>query len=184
VSIRAKGKAKNSRGFTMVELLVAGFILVSAILGAGLMIIMGMARDNANRIDTTGTNAAQTVLEEIASTSASVNLTVPITDCVNTDITTTLLQINTAVGGANLTSTGDIDFSQTQANVPAGYQMNYTICRSDGVNIVYDVRWRVDAVSTQGFGKVVTVSARQPFVGTVQGIAGITPVTLRTVIGQ
>ena len=32
------------------------------------MIVVGMSRDNTNRVDTTATNAAQAVLEEIAGT--------------------------------------------------------------------------------------------------------------------
>ena len=50
----------------MIELMVAMFVLAVGVLGGMAMIIMGMTRDNTNRVDTTATNAAQAVLEEIA----------------------------------------------------------------------------------------------------------------------
>jgi Tfp pilus assembly protein PilV len=169
-------KPKDERGFTMIELLVASFVLITGILGGILMIIIGVARDNSNRVDTTATNAAQTVLEQIASASAGTSGTVTVTDCLQNS-----LSINTAAGGAPLTSSGDIDFTQSAV---AGYQMNYTMCGNNGLQTVYDIRWNVSAVQTTGLGKLVTVSARQPFVYSQHGIAGILPVTLRTVVGM
>ena len=62
--------------------------------------------------------------------------------------------------------------------------MNYTICGTNGVQTVYDVRWKIEAVGTKGFGKLVTVSARQPFVAQAKGFLGLRPITLRTVIGM
>ena len=54
---------KNARGFTLVELTVAMFVLTVGVLGGMIMIVLGMTRDNTNRMDTTATNAAQAVLE-------------------------------------------------------------------------------------------------------------------------
>lgn len=168
-------KRNQARGFSMVELLVATIVLVTGILGGGLMIMMGMARDNANRVDTTATNAAQTVLEQLASVPANANPSISITDCAATN------SLNTAAGGAPLTSSGDIDFSQ---NVVSGYQVNYTLCNNNGTQVVYDVRWNISGIQNQGFGKLITVSAQQYFVANQTGIGGIRPVTLRTVSGE
>ncbi|HET6842877.1 MAG TPA: prepilin-type N-terminal cleavage/methylation domain-containing protein [Candidatus Angelobacter sp.] len=173
---RKRKHERNSGGFTLIELMIAMVVLTAGILGAMIMVIVGVDRNGANRVDTTATNAAQAVMEEIAGSPANTNPTLAITDCKNTS-----LSITTAVGGAGLTPTGDIDFTQAAVN---GYQMNYTICGTNGVQTVYDVRWKIEAIGTKGFGKLVTVSARQPFTAQAKGFLGIRPITLRTVIGM
>jgi Tfp pilus assembly protein PilV len=171
----SKRKRNSERGFSLLELLMASVILITGILGSTIMIVIGISRDNANQVDTTATNAAQTILEQIASASASSNATISVTDCLQTNLT-----ISTAVGGAPLTSTGSIDFTQSAVN---GYQATYTVCGNNGLQTAYDIRWNISAVQSQGLGKLVTVSARQPFVAGQNGFAGILPVTLRTVAG-
>jgi len=73
---------KSTRGFTLVELTVAMFVLTVGVLGGMIMIVLGMTRDNTNRMDTTATNAAQAVLEQIAAVPASTSPTLTVTDCV------------------------------------------------------------------------------------------------------
>jgi prepilin-type N-terminal cleavage/methylation domain-containing protein len=172
-----KRKRKQSGGFSLVELLVAMVILVVGVLGGMLMILIGMTRDNTNLVDTTATNVAQTVMEQIAGVPTNSNPTLLLQDCVpNT------LQINTAAGGATLQANGDIDFlADTAASLNANnYQMTYVVCGSNGLQTPYDVRWNIQQLGT--WGKLVTVSARQPFVAGQTGMAMIRPVTLRTVI--
>jgi prepilin-type N-terminal cleavage/methylation domain-containing protein len=178
----SKNSARNSQGFSLVELMVAMVILTVGVLGGMVMIIIGMTRDNTNRVDTTATNAAQAVLEEIAGAPVNTNPTLTVTDCLGNS-----LQINTAGSaspgsGAPLQNNGDIDFSQGPV---AGYQMNYTVCGSaNNVQTTYDVRWHLTMVGPGNTGKLVVVSARQPFVATSKGIGFITPVTLRTIVGM
>jgi hypothetical protein len=57
---------QKTQGFTLVELTFAMFVLVIGVLGGMTMILMGMTRNSSNRVDTTATNAAQAVMEEIA----------------------------------------------------------------------------------------------------------------------
>ncbi|HLZ00210.1 MAG TPA: prepilin-type N-terminal cleavage/methylation domain-containing protein [Candidatus Angelobacter sp.] len=173
--VRKTKRVGKSGGFSLIEMMIAVLVLTVGILGTMIMVVAGLQRNTANRVDTTATNAAQAVMEEIAGATANANPTLTITDCLGNN-----LSINTAVGGPVSTSTGDIDFTQAIVN---GYQMNYTICGTNGVQTVYDVRWSITAVGTQGFGKLVTVSARQPFVAGSNGLLGIRPITLRTVIG-
>src|SRR5215472_14376712 len=107
---RRNCKSRNE-GFSMVELTVAMFVLIVGVLGGMVMIIMGMTRNNTNRVDTTATNAAQAVLEEIAGAPANANPTLTVTDCLGN-----ALQINTSGSaspgtGSPLQANGDIDFS-------------------------------------------------------------------------
>ncbi|HEX4603071.1 MAG TPA: prepilin-type N-terminal cleavage/methylation domain-containing protein [Candidatus Angelobacter sp.] len=172
----------NSKGFSLIELMVAMFILTVGVLGGMVMIILGMTRDNSNRVDTTATNAAQAVLEQIAGAPANTNPTFTVTDCLGNN-----LQINStgnaAAGGAGapLLSNGDMNWSVAAVN---GYQMNYTVFGNNGLQTTYDVRWNVTLVGPGNSGKLITVAARQPFTATSKGIGFISPVTLRTIVGM
>jgi prepilin-type N-terminal cleavage/methylation domain-containing protein len=177
---------KAERGFTLIELAVSMAVLVVGVLGGMVMIIMGMSRNNSNRVDTTSTNVAQTVLEQVAASAPNTNPVLVLTDCVQTDPTTSNLKINTAVGGATLSANGDINFgADNPATLKASnYQFSYTVCGTNGLKTTYDVRWNVQPVGAGGWSKLVTVSARQPMVATPGGIQYIPPITLRTVVGM
>ena len=85
---------RNVEGFSLVELTVAMFVLTVGVLGGMTMIIMGMTRNNTNRVDTTATNVAQTVMEAIAGASANSTGTLTgLKDCTGAQMT-----INTAPG--------------------------------------------------------------------------------------
>jgi prepilin-type N-terminal cleavage/methylation domain-containing protein len=177
---------KASEGFTLVELTVAMVVLTVGVLGGMLMIIVGATRDNSNRVDTTATNVAQTVLEQISGAPPNANPILVLTDCVQTSQATSNLKINTAPGGAQLWPNGDINFgADTAAALNANnYQMNYTVCGNNGLQTVYDVRWTIQTVGAGGWGKLVIVSARQPFSYSQTGTGFIRPVTLRTVVSM
>ena len=174
-------------GFTLMELMMAIVVLVVGVLGAMTMIIVGMTRNNTNRVDTTATNVAQTVLEQITGAPTNASPTLTLTDCVQTSQPTSTLKINTAPGGATLAANGDIDFladSATTLNANS-YQMNYVVCSTaTGMQTVYDVRWNIQTVGTGGWGKLITVSARQPFVFSQKGVGFLRPVTLRSVVSM
>jgi prepilin-type N-terminal cleavage/methylation domain-containing protein len=175
-------QSKN-QGFSLIELTVAMFILTVGVLGGMAMVIMGMTRNNTNRVDTTATNAAQAVLEEIAGTPANTNPTLAVTDCLGTNFAVSTTANASPGAGAPLFPNGDINFGQAPVG---GYQMNYTVCNnganSNGLRTVYDVRWHITSIGTTG--KLVVVSARQPFVAGSRGIGFIAPVTLRTIVGM
>jgi type II secretory pathway pseudopilin PulG len=173
---------KTERGFSLIELMFATLVLVTAVLGGLVMIVIGIGRNASNRMDTTATNVAQTVLEDIAGVPAAFdggggvpaanNPTLPLTDCAGNN-----WFISTAPGGAGLTGTGDIDYTQAPAN---GYQMNYVVC-NNGVQTVYDVRWNVQ-MPANSWSKLVTVAARQPMAIRQGTLFYMPPVTLRTVV--
>ncbi|HMC31316.1 MAG TPA: prepilin-type N-terminal cleavage/methylation domain-containing protein [Candidatus Angelobacter sp.] len=171
----------KSEGFTLVELMVAMFVLAVGVLGGLVMIIVGMTRDNSNRVDTTATNAAQAVMEQIAAVPANTSPTLAVTDCAGNNLAVTTTGSASPGLGAPLLGNGDIDFGQAAV---VGYQMNYTVCGNNGLQTTYDVRWHVTLVGPGNSGKLVVVSARQPFVAKNKGIGFISPVTLRTVVGM
>src|SRR5260370_1024249 len=84
--IKRKSKAG---GFAMVELMFAIVVLTVAILGSTLLVVIGMQRNNANRVDTTATNAAQAVLEAISGTQADSDPTLTIKDCLGNNLSIT-----------------------------------------------------------------------------------------------
>jgi prepilin-type N-terminal cleavage/methylation domain-containing protein len=172
-------KRKQSRGFTMVELLVAMVVLAVGVLGGMSMILIGMTRDNTNLVDTTATNVAQTVMEQIAGVPTNVNPTLTLQDCVPTT-----LSVNTTPGGATLKANGDIDFlADTAASLNGNnYQITYFACGSNGLQTPYDVRWNIKQIGT--WGKQITVSAQQSALAGRTGIGMIRPVTLRTIVSM
>jgi prepilin-type N-terminal cleavage/methylation domain-containing protein len=182
-----RGKT-GDEGFTLIELMIATLVLGTAMLGALAMIMVGIKRNTSLRMDTTSANIAQTVLEDIAAIQPTNDTTISINDCIQPQ------SIKTNPGGASVVAApnfpgqnpGDIDFSQNKGAVGAGYQMDYVAC-ANGVQITYDVRWRIDAIAVGGgknWAKLVTVAALQQ--ATVQNgaISYSPPVTLRTVVGM
>jgi prepilin-type N-terminal cleavage/methylation domain-containing protein len=169
---------KNVKGFTLVELMVAMFVLAVGVLGGMVMILLGMTRDNTNRMDTTATNAAQAVLEVIAAVPANSTPPLSVTDCTNT--ARALTTVGSAGGtGATLAANGDVDFTQPAV---AGYNIPFTVCGTNGLTITYDVRWRITTLPSGG--KLVIVAAGHPFTDNKShAMAYIAPVTLRTIVG-
>jgi prepilin-type N-terminal cleavage/methylation domain-containing protein len=176
------------QGFSLIELIIAMAILSIAMLGALAMITVGISRNGSLRMDTNSANIAQTVLEDIAAVQPTNNTNLlTINDCIQPQSITTTPGGADVVGAPNFPgqNAGDIDFTQDKAAVPAGYQMDYVAC-VNGVQVTYDVRWRIDAVAAAGgsnWGKLVTVAALEQ--STVQNaVVYSPPVTLRTVVGM
>ncbi len=175
-----KCASKNARGFTLVELTVAMFVLTVGVLGGMIMILLGMTRDNTSRLDTTATNAAQAVLEAISAVPANVDTPLPVTDCANNTFTVTTAGATGNGTGATLLANGDVDF---QSATVTNYQINYTVCNSNGLQTVYDVRWHVTTLPSGA--KLVIVAAGHPTsYNRSHAMAYIAPVSLRTIVGM
>jgi len=139
----APEKCRSSQaGITMIEMLMACVILVIGSLGMIGLIVSSIATNNRNKLDSTQTMLANSILEQITSTVIGVG-TSSLSDCAGTTWT-----IDTSPGGADLTASSRIDFTQTSP--PADYHMNYVVntpCTSSGARQgIYDVRWHVDIV--------------------------------------
>jgi Tfp pilus assembly protein PilV len=166
----------------MVEVLLASAILVIGSVGMILLVINSIATNSRNRVDSSQTMLAESVVEQVNSTVIGKGSSL-LTDCAGHSYT-----LSGVTGGANLNGVGDaIDFGEDIAadTTKADYHMDYTVnvpCNSGGaLQAVYDVRWNVQKVgdSTNPTNSyLLTVSAKQK--GHGEGNMSFSrPVTLR-----
>src|SRR5262245_14757878 len=120
---RQQARRRSSAGFSLIELMVTMFVLAVGVLGWMLMLILGMTRYHSNRVNIKETNAAHTVLEQIAGAPSNINPVFTLTDCLGNNLLVNTAGSASPGSGAPLQNNGDIDF--TKAAV-AGYQMSYT----------------------------------------------------------
>ena len=145
-------------GTSLIEVMLASLMIMVCALGILGLISATIATNHRNKVDSTQTMLAKSIVEQVHSTLIGTG-TSSLTDCSGTTWT-----IDTAPGGADLSSSG-IDFSQT--SVPDNYHMTYVVkspCTSTGVQQAsYDVRWHVDLVgapTTPTNTYMITVAAQ------------------------
>jgi len=157
--IRGAKTAQMSRGFSLIEVTIAMAVLAVGLLGGIAVIAVANANDARSKLHSTTIMLAQSTMEKIvAIPQGAGNTQTALTDCGGTPHT-----IETAVPApgnspALISSgafSGTIDFSQPTV---VNYSMVYVTC-STGVNVGYDVRWRIDAGPTPST-QMVTVSAK------------------------
>jgi Tfp pilus assembly protein PilV len=186
-------------GMSLIELMIAGFVLTVGMMGSLAMIMIAIQSNSRSKFDSTGTMVAQLVIEHINTMPTNQNRLdgtpatyIPVTDCTtyhpngtvnHTAKTWQVKIVGGSVGtnvGADLDANKNIDWTQTYARVPDGYKMLYYSCG----DVVWEARWSIMTISN--LTRLVTVSSRQ------SGTAGKTPssgyvfalpVTLRTVSG-
>ena len=182
------GRTRQS-GMSMIELMIAMMVLVVGMLALMTLVTTAISSNNRNKLDTTGTMLAQTVLEGIAAQPATSGVPFTMKDCNPAGATSwTIASAGAASPGAGadvVASTGNIDFNlQSYAAVTANYKMKYVTCGVSGAQATYDVRWNVETLTT--YTKLITVSARQLGVSTSGANLPFfsPPITLRTIAGQ
>ncbi len=171
----------KQKGFGVIELMVAGLILVIAALTAISLIVMAIAINQRNKTDSTQTMLAESIIEQVNSTIIGGG-TSGLTDCAGNSWT-----INTAPGGAAL-SGSSIDF--TESSPPANYKMRYVVktpCSTTGTTqATYDVRWNVAIVgapTNPTSSYMVTIGAKR--VGSrANAMSEPSPLTLRAITGN
>lgn len=188
-------RTRRESGFTMIEVMMAMFILAVGLLACTSMVVMGMAGNTRNQNDSGATLVSQMVMEQLNSISANAVVGTPatpvainLTDCAGNPWT-----IKT-IAGAQPTGAGAkplqdqngnfyaIDFTQAANAVPAGYQMNYIMCASQvSRQATYDVRWNIMALTADT--NLITVSSRQTSTANGSAVIFANPVTLRTIQG-
>ena len=181
----------RERGATLIELLVAMFILAVG-MGAVLVLFMNATvSNNKNLRDTGSTLLAQMILEQISSQHPNSTADIIVTDCTGVQWTVASAGAVAPNGqGATLDQNaasatyGGIDQTQAYNAIPANYAMQYTDCDTNGQQNIYEIRWNVITI-TANSTRLITVSARQANLSSNQlgGAKFALPVTLRAIGG-
>lgn len=178
----SRGRKSSQAGVSLIETLVACVILTILSLSMIGLIVTAIATNNRNKIDSTQTMLAESILEQIHSTFNGNGISA-LADCsgINHTIDTTIP--NTGSVGAALIGS-KIDYTQTSP--PTGYHMDYVIrtpCDTTGDIVgTYDVRWHLDQVGATNT-YMITVSARLKDHGE-GNLQFALPVTLRFMSGS
>ena len=180
---RPCSKQHNQAGFTIIELLIAGVLLVFGVLTMAGLVGLTIKNNGHNRLDSTATMLNQAVVEQVTS---GVNFqsfggtgTAFMYDCGDHTIeANNPWNVESMIGGAPLNTDGKIDFSQTRVD---GYHMDYVVCVGDR-RVSYDVRWNISSLapaSTTTFTHVLTVGSR------MEGGPSIInfPINMRVMVG-
>jgi len=176
---------KAERGMSLIELMIAMLVLAIGLAGITILLTTAIASNNRNGRDTTATLLAQMVIEQISAQHVYSDATVTVTDCAGNSwtVATTPGAVGTGTG-ANLTASGTIDFTQSYANIPANYAMQYVDCSTaGGLQTTYEVRWNVMSVSTNTTSRLITAAAR-PLASKVSQLGRLfyaLPVNLRSI---
>ena len=169
-------------GISMIEVLLAMIILTMSSLGVIGLLWTAILTNNRNKVDSTQTMLAQSIVEQVNSTIIGSESSA-LTDCDGTVWTISTTPGGAAVSGAN------IDFTETSP--PDDYHMTYVLrapCADTGtLQAAYDVRWHVDIVGqsegTPTNTYLVTVGAKRSG-SSEAGIRDSAPVALRVMVGN
>jgi prepilin-type N-terminal cleavage/methylation domain-containing protein len=146
-----KRTKRMAQGFSLLETMIAVSVLAVGLLGGMGVIAVATASNGSSKLNTTAATLAESTMERIMATPQNANNTV--TDCQGNTF-----QMNTALGGSAVTTTGlfpGVDY--TQPPTP-GYAMLYGMC-SAGPALTYDVRWNVASGPTPST-QLITVSVK------------------------
>ena len=170
-------------GMTLIELSIAGFVLVFGMLSIMGLLMMAIGNNGRSKVDSTATMLTQAVVEQVSADLAGGGPGT-VTDNGNCNGTGTTFAINTSASapptgkGASL-SGGQINFKQ--ANPPAGFHMDYVECVNN-IKTTYDVRWNVQNMSSNKTF-LITVGAKPK--STLPTKFGFSiPVNVRAYVGQ
>jgi Tfp pilus assembly protein PilV len=192
---------KSQDGFMLLELLIAMIVLTVGLGGLLVLMVSAIYGDTRSSNDSSATMVAEHVLEQITAQSASSTTSLTLTDCAANSWTISTQgypvgATGTATNGgygANLTSAGQIDWTESYSSVPSGYAMQYVACGTGGKQVTYDVRWNVmwlngysTASYTQStvYSQLVVISARPAYANQSGGLRFTIPAQLQTVQGM
>jgi Tfp pilus assembly protein PilV len=180
MALTLKTKSSGQRGTSLIEMLMAMFVLTVGVLASAALIPYSLGTNGRNRQQSNSTVIAQMLMEKITSAPASGGA-LTITDCSGA---ASNINITGSAGGtgSTLLASGNVDFSQAlgSAGAPAGYFMQYTTCGTAGRQAMYDVRWNIRTPSS--YVRLVTVSVKLSGAGNDLKYFSL-PVTIRSMIG-
>ena len=190
VNSERRGRQNNAvrrraqSGFTLIELMFAAVVMAIGLTGGLLLMVLAVAENGRDKMDSSGTVLAQMTAEMIATVSASSSSTVTVVDCnpTSSSASHTISTAGSSSGaGAPLTSGGAIDFTQSTVS---GYSMSYYACQASSGDrqAIYDVRWNVKTINSNT--KLVTVAAQMISSQTGSNpIAFAVPTSLKLIVG-
>jgi type II secretory pathway pseudopilin PulG len=176
----------------LLELLIAIVVLAIGMGGLLVLLVSAISTNNRSGNDTSSTMLAEHVIEQISAQPATSSTALSINDCAGTAWTVSTLGAANGAGnsgshggnGAQLTSTGTVDWTQAYASVPTGYKLKYVACGGGGRQTTYDTRWNVVSLNpTNNSSRMIIVSARPTGEATVGGLRYVVPANLRTIGG-
>ena len=137
----------GQRGFSLIELMIACFILGIGVLSVTTMIGTSISRNLSSKNDTVAMAAAEQVMEELKTTSFA----------------------SLTVGGSTLQSDGRLLFENPSDGsayaTVNNYFRNITLANSDeaGQTATYQVRWNIAAAFNDGTNRLlrITIGARR-----------------------
>jgi Tfp pilus assembly protein PilV len=171
--LRPQRRRNSQAGMSLIELLIAGVVLVVGCAGIMALIINAVGSNGRNKKDTSAAAVAQMVLERIQTLPEGSTTTTTVADCAGTSWT-----IDSAVGGSALSS-GAIDFTATRTT---NYNMQYVVCDATGQQTTYDVRWNIAAATTHTSYVIIGARPTGAASGNLKFFA--LPVTIRAMVGQ
>jgi type II secretory pathway pseudopilin PulG len=163
---------------TLIELLIAGVVLVVGMLAIMGVLITAVGNNGRSKVDSTATMLTQAVVEQISSVLEGGGPST-IQDCTGATLQIDYTAAAAPNGAGAPLSNGVIDFTKAQVHQ---YSMNYNECDTSGqVRSTYDVRWNVTSMGYRTF--LVTVGARPTGALPTQFAFGL-PVNMRVYVGQ
>ena len=140
---------KADQGFSLIELMIACFVLGIGVLSVTTMIGTSISRNLSSKNDTIAMAVAEQVMEELKAKS--------FTDAA------------LAVGGSTLESDGRLLFTNPSTgsaySTVNGYFRNITLANSDeaGQSVTYQIRWNIAAAFNDGTNRLlrITIGARR-----------------------
>ncbi len=139
----------TEQGFSLIELLIASFILAIGVLSVATMIGTSISRNTSSKNDTTAMGIAERMMEQLKATDFA----------------------SLTAGGSTLQSDGRLLFENPSTGAAyatvANYFQNISIPSGEvsGQNVTYQVRWNIASAFTDGTGAPrlyrITIGARR-----------------------
>lgn len=143
-------RGTSQEGFSLIELMIASFVLGIGVLSVTTMIGTSISRNLSSKNDTIAMAAAEQIMEELKSKNFS--------------------DAALAIGGSTLQADGRLLFENPSTGVPYatvnGYFRNIVLANSDeaGQSVTYQVRWNIAAAFNDGTANRmlrITIGARR-----------------------
>lgn len=189
--MRFPKSSRGQRGASLIEMMIALVVLTIGLLGSMALVGVAINGDYRSKNDSTSTALAEMVAAKISavpvcSGSCGAAATVTVTDCTGTVHNINVTDANAGSGtGANLTSSGSIDYSQAFGAVTSKYAMDYVVCGvENGLQTTYDVRWNVKLLPSKDADFVVVGAQMATGSNSKIGTATAPAVNVRTIAGN